>query len=183
MTDEERFGDCLDALFDLQQKWVSATAKIPFAGPRYGVHARRFPGGGIGVTMEAHPTYCGYGREMSPSCARGLGKALIRAADAAAEAGAARDAGPTRPDALRAILSGHYGMDVPAAATWYDMVMLAQDHGLRVEIDAVTMAGCGFASDVVVMRWTVPRDDLKRIIGQGASYTWLGPDGEFVTWG
>lgn len=71
----------MDQIVIAQRDFVAqAPEVIPFPGPHYGVHIRRWEGGPE-ITIECDPGYCGIGAALSAREARGLGEALIRAAE------------------------------------------------------------------------------------------------------
>ena len=71
----------MDQISAAQRDFVAqAPVVIPFPGPHYGVHIRRW-GSGPEITIECDPGYCGIGATLSAREARGLGEALIRAAE------------------------------------------------------------------------------------------------------
>ena len=71
----------MDQIAIAQRNFVAqAKEVIPFPGPHYGVHIRRWESGPE-ITIECDPGYCGIGATLSAREARGLGEALIRAAE------------------------------------------------------------------------------------------------------
>jgi len=88
----------MDQIYEAQKSFVrQAPEVIPFPRPHYGVHVRMW-GEHPGITIECDPGYAGIGVALTPDEARGLGEALIRAANAAEEVERKRKRGKNKKE-------------------------------------------------------------------------------------
>lgn len=92
MENQYSMREAMDIVHRAQKEFTEACGSdaLPFKGPHCGVHIRRWKNGRgkypePAITIECDPGYCGIGAALTPSEARRLGAALLRAADAAKE--------------------------------------------------------------------------------------------------